>query len=231
MADNWKEYQEEAADFFRALGLEAETDAVVQGVRTKHDIDVLVKAKYLGFEVIWIVECKRWSRRVSKLHVLALREIVSDIGADRGILLSESGFQSGAPEAANLTNVQLSSLAQLSISSEDDVFTMRLRDLYERVESCNDRYWKIPKRERIEHGLRPDLAEYGYSSVQHIELVRDLLSRAFRGAFPFQTEASTPDSYSDIPSIYNSPQEVYAVSRKIVDELDQKLLDYESKNS
>ncbi len=94
----WEKYQEEAAEFFRSLGLYAQTDAKVQGVRTQHDIDVLIKSHHVGFEVTWIVECKKWNTRISKLHVLALREIVSDTGADRGILLSESGFQSGAIE-------------------------------------------------------------------------------------------------------------------------------------
>uniref|UniRef100_UPI00214D0BDC restriction endonuclease n=1 Tax=Klebsiella pneumoniae TaxID=573 RepID=UPI00214D0BDC len=42
-------------------------------------------------DIIWLVECKHWKNPVSKLHVLALREIVTEIGADRGILLSESG--------------------------------------------------------------------------------------------------------------------------------------------
>ena len=91
MSANWKDYQEEAARFFRALGLEAQTDVTVRGVRTTHDIDVLVKSHHAGFDVTWIVECKQWNTRVSKLHVLALREIVSDVGADRGILLAESG--------------------------------------------------------------------------------------------------------------------------------------------
>ena len=54
----------------------------------------------MGFEVTWIVECKYWQTPVNKLHVLALREIVTDTGADRGILLSESGFQVDAKEAA-----------------------------------------------------------------------------------------------------------------------------------
>src|SRR5688572_5826143 len=103
----WKEYQEAAALYFRSLGLEAATDVAVRGVRTSHDIDVLVKSHHVGFDITWIVECKNWKTPISKLHVLALREIVSDLGADRGILLSESGFQSGAREAANLTNVQV----------------------------------------------------------------------------------------------------------------------------
>ena len=88
----WKEYQEEAASFFRSLGLDASTDVTVEGVRTTHDIDVLVKSHHVGFEITWLVECKHWKTPVSKLHVLALREIVADVGADRGILLSEAGF-------------------------------------------------------------------------------------------------------------------------------------------
>src|SRR5688572_30087925 len=107
MAVDWKDYQEEAASFFRSIGLNASTDASVKGVRTSHNIDVLVKSVHAGFDITWIVECKHWKTRVSKLHVLALREIVQDIGADRGILLSEEGFQSGAVEAATLTNVQV----------------------------------------------------------------------------------------------------------------------------
>lgn len=136
MADIWKEYQEEAATFFRVLGLDAETDVTIRGVRTTHDIDVLVKSHHAGFDVTWIVECKQWNSRVSKLHVLALREIVADLGADRGILLAESGFQSGAIEAAALTNVHITSLAEVRRTARAEVFSMRLRELYDRIEAC-----------------------------------------------------------------------------------------------
>jgi hypothetical protein len=44
MADDWKEYQEEVASSFRNLGLEADTDVSIEGVRTTHDIDVYVKS-------------------------------------------------------------------------------------------------------------------------------------------------------------------------------------------
>lgn len=189
-----------------------------------------MRAHYVGFDVTWIVECKHWKTRVSKLHVLALREIVADLGADRGILLSESGFQSGALEAATLTNVQVTSLAQLSIFSENDVYTMRLRDLYTRMEDCGDRYWNIPKRERIKSGLRAGVGEYDYSGNRSIELVRDLLSRAFRGSYPFQTEAGAAYLNPEIPTIYHKPQEVFAVVEPIVDELERRLNAYDAKN-
>lgn len=81
MADDWREYQEETAEFFRSLGLTAETDVTLTGVRTTHDVDVVVRSKHVGFEVLWLVECKHWKSPVTKLHVLGLREIVSDLGA------------------------------------------------------------------------------------------------------------------------------------------------------
>lgn len=188
MTAGWREYQDEAAAFFRSLGLDAVSDVRVQGVRTAHDIDVLVKSRHAGFEVTWIVECKLWNAPVNKLHVLALREIVSDTGADRGVLLSESGFQSGAAEAAGLTNVHLTTLAQLRSEASDGVCRMRLTDLYDRVESCRERYWNLPKGLRIDHGLRPDTAASGYSGALVISLAEDLLRKGFRGIYPFEPE-------------------------------------------
>lgn len=224
----WKEYQEEAASFFRSLGLDASTDVTVNGVRTTHDIDVLVKSHHVGFEITWLVECKRWKTRVSKLHVLALREIVADIGADRGILLSETGFQSGAIEAANLTNVQVTSLAEVSAIARNDIYSMRLREIYDRIEECNDRYWEIPKNHRIEHGLRGETGEFAYSGARIVEFCRDLLSRAFRGLYPVKSEVFAAVTTPRLPEQFNSPEEVVAVVEPMVNELEKKLSAYET---
>lgn len=137
MVAEWKSYQERVAQFFQLLGLEAHTDVKVQGTRTSHDVDVLVKSTHAGFDVTWLVECKHWERAISKLHVIALRQIVIDVGADRGILLSESGFQRGAQEAATLTNVQLASLDDLNQTTSASVHAMRLQDLSDRLFRCH----------------------------------------------------------------------------------------------
>jgi hypothetical protein len=52
MADDWKDYQEEAAEFFRSLGLKSSTDVTMEGVRTKHDVDVLVEIDIAGLSVV-----------------------------------------------------------------------------------------------------------------------------------------------------------------------------------
>ncbi len=184
MITTWQEYQEEAAGFFRSIGLEAITNHTVQGVRTKHAVDVYVNSHHVGFDVVWIVECKHWKTPISKLHVLALREIVADLGVDRGILLCETGFQSGALEAASLTNVHLSSLAALRGTASAEVTAMRMRELNDRIEACRLRYWDIPKKTRIAAGLRPDTPGFGYSGDHVIELANEMLSKASRGNFP-----------------------------------------------
>ncbi|WP_446439985.1 restriction endonuclease [Pseudomonas sp. 910_21] len=209
---DWKQYQENTAIYFRSLGLEASTDVTVHGVRTNHDIDVLVKSHHAGFNITWIVECKLWKTPVNKLHVLALREIVSDLGADRGILPSETGFQSGAIEAANLTNVQTTSLAEISESAKSTIYGMRLRDLYDRVGVCKDRYWSISKHDRIKYGLRTESADY--SSVRIIEMCTDLLTKSFRGTYPFISEAAESSYIFGPAKKFNSPKEVSEIVEK-----------------
>jgi restriction system protein len=224
----WKQYQEDAADYFRSIGLNAETDVSVNGVRSKHDVDVLVTSHYVGFDITWIVECKQWKKPVNKLHVLGLREIVSDVGVDRGILLSESGFQSGAIEAANLTNVQVTSLQNLQESASDSIYAMRLRDLYDRVGICKDRYWDIPKEDRINHGLRPGVGQHTYSGPRKIEMCLDLLTRAFRGTYPFVSEDVEVFFMFGNDKKFESPQEIVEIVEAQVSELEAKLDSYEN---
>jgi restriction system protein len=223
MAIDWKGYQEEAAALFRSMGLDATTDVTVQGVRTKHDVDVVVKSHHAGFGVTWLIECKHWKTPVSKLHVLALREIVSDFGADRGILLCEAGFQSGAIEAANLTNVQVTSLERVRTTAGGDISAMRLRELYDRVESCRLRYWDLPKSHRIQHGLRFDVGDCGYSGARVVEICGDLITRAFRGVYPFQSDSLAWLLAFGKDKQFASPEEVAATITPMVEELEQRL--------
>lgn len=76
MTPAWREYQESAADFFRRLGFDAETDAKIEGARGKHNIDVIVTGSLHGIPFRWVVECKRWKTNIPKEKVLALISIV-----------------------------------------------------------------------------------------------------------------------------------------------------------
>jgi len=220
---DWEKYQENTAEYFRSLGLDARTDVSVKGVRTSHDVDVYVTSHFDGFDVIWIVECKHWQKPVNKLHVLALREIVTDIGADRGILLSESGFQSGAFEAAQMTNVQLASLTELKINSSNMIYSMRLRELLDRVLLCKDRYWNMPKSTRIKNGLRSAYGEHDYSGDNIIKFCSEALSRSFKNEYPLRSEDPLTffmfNKYGEI----KSPEQLVEIVEPLVLELEIKL--------
>lgn len=104
---NWHDYQEAVASVFRELGCSVEVDKRIEGIRSRHDIDVYVTFEKFGQECSWIIECKLWSKSIPKSAVQILYGIVQDVGADRGILFTECGFQSGAHTAAKNTNVLL----------------------------------------------------------------------------------------------------------------------------
>lgn len=219
----WQEYQEDAAIYFRSLGLNAETDTTIPGARTKHDIDVLITFEHVGVEIKWLVECKHWKSSISKLHVMALREIVADVGPDRGILLSESGYQSGAHGAATLTNIQLSSIAELKASTAATINSVRLVELLDRVARAKDRYWDIPKEERIRAGLRFGFAEHNYSGAQVVDLCSDLLTRACSGIYPFQSETLGAFTHFGPEKYFESPSEVIAVVEEKLSDLEARL--------
>ena len=223
MEQDWKSYQKTVAAFFRSLGLTAETDSRLQGVRTAHDVDVLVKSVHAGFDITWVVECKCWKRPISKLHIFGLRQIVIDVGADRGILLSESGFQSGAVEAASLTNIQLTSLAELKERTKKEISSIRLRELFDRVEACNECYWDISKEDRITLGLRHEVGTVGYSGAAIISYCRDVLSRALRGQYPVVSDDMLAYAQPELRRELSRPDEVVILLEKLVSELESKL--------
>ncbi|HHL4636982.1 TPA: restriction endonuclease [Escherichia coli] len=104
---DWRVYQEATAEVFRRLGCNALVDYRAKGVRATHDIDVYATFLRSGILCTWVIECKLWKTRVPKEKVLALKSLIDDLGADRGIMVSEVGFQPGAQDAARGSNITL----------------------------------------------------------------------------------------------------------------------------
>jgi hypothetical protein len=75
---SWREYQNQAAAFFRSLGFGAETDVKSEGVRAAHMLDAAVRFTRFGIHHFWAVECKDWKSRVTKEKVMAFSAIVQD---------------------------------------------------------------------------------------------------------------------------------------------------------
>lgn len=144
---DWRDYQKETASFFFSLGYDATIEETLVGARGKHNVDVVVRFAKHHFQCLWVVECKLWSSNVPKEKVLALQTIIDDVGADKGIILSEKGFQSGCFACAQRSNVLLSSLSELRETHEDDLHHAFVDSLLIEVE----RAVKQSKKARTDH--------------------------------------------------------------------------------
>jgi hypothetical protein len=148
---DWKQYQREVAAFLSSLGFDTRVDETIQGARAEHDIDVTARTGIAGISQLWVVECKLWKRPVPKELVLTFRGVVEDVGADRGIIFAESGFQSGAKSAAQNTNIFLTSFAAFERDYSNEVAVARARTLDFRIASLMqafNRLWDLPKDDR-----------------------------------------------------------------------------------
>jgi hypothetical protein len=121
MSAGWRQYQQEVADVFRAMGFKTTVEETLTGARASHIVDVAVRFRIGGVAVLWVVECKLWKASVRKEQVMTLVHIAQDVGADRAFLLSESGFQAGALTAVRNTSTTLTDLQGLLAAAEENI--------------------------------------------------------------------------------------------------------------
>ena len=71
------------------------------------DIDVYARDATREPTLTIVCECKHWQAAVPKNVVHGFRTVMDEAGANVGFIISANGFQSGALEAANNTNIHL----------------------------------------------------------------------------------------------------------------------------
>lgn len=180
---NWSEYQEEASDFFTKLGLETKIEHKLEGVRGTHVIDVYATGNYNGIKFNWVIECKAWKTNIPKEKVMALTSIVQDVGADRGFLLSEVGFQSGAIRAAKTSNITLTSLQDLSFTSEKYSIDALIGAKNLEIEQAKKRLLKIKRKsEAHEYNVERTMLFGELCVIQ--TLLDDALENHFPALYP-----------------------------------------------
>jgi hypothetical protein len=104
---DWRELQREVARVLEECGFDVEIERSTPTVRGTTEIDVYAAEMNRGRKSIILCECKHWKARVPQNTVHGFRTTVADTGANVGYIVGSSGFQSGAFEAAALTNVRL----------------------------------------------------------------------------------------------------------------------------
>ncbi len=139
----WKQYQEDVAALLSEFGFIVTTDERISGARGEHAIDVAARMRVAGIDQLWVVECKDWKRAIPKERALTFLGIVADIGADRGLMFSESGFQAGAIRTVSRTNITLTNLEDFKQNSADELASLRIRSLDANIERLSQQYLSI----------------------------------------------------------------------------------------
>lgn len=83
----------------------------VRGVDGEYVIDVAVRFSALGASFLVLVECKHERRKVERQDVQILHDKIRSTGAQKGMLFSIAGFQSGALDYAGVHGIALVQLA------------------------------------------------------------------------------------------------------------------------
>ncbi|CAM9967526.1 unnamed protein product, partial [Chrysoparadoxa australica] len=117
---DWRELQDKTASILHVCGCESEVERTIETVRGEVVLDVHATDTSTSPNLTYVCECKYWSNAVPKSVVHGFRTVVSDYGAHIGFLISRNGFQSGAYEAAQNSNIRLVNWFELQ-----DVFISR----------------------------------------------------------------------------------------------------------
>jgi len=223
----WYEFQETICSHFNSIGARAETNVKVQGTRTTHDIDILVKTKYLGQDLLWVVEAKKWKSKVNKLQVLGLRTIIDDIGSDKGFIISENGFQSGAIEAAENTNVRLITLSQLIVETGELIQSEIIKSYKKRLFLIEHRYWAHEKKIRVKYGLRGEIWDYpiNFSGNNLLLIAHGAIKSAEKNEYPIDLETHMTERKGGL--IANNFQELTNWLNLNLNFIDEKILSAE----
>ena len=94
-------------DVGRALGYKIEHNVKLTASDGIYQIDVYATYTALGADMKVLAECKQFSSAIKRDYIVLLTDKVRSLGAQKGILLSTAGFQSGAIEYAEAHGIAL----------------------------------------------------------------------------------------------------------------------------
>jgi hypothetical protein len=72
-----------------------------------HEIDLAFTVNIAGADILFLIECKCYKRKVSTDDVLTFAKRIEDISANKGILITTIGFTKGAIELARAHRIAL----------------------------------------------------------------------------------------------------------------------------
>lgn len=105
--NTWQELECMTCQAFDEMGYHSHRNHPLKTVRGTVSIDVYAEKKTTSIPSIVICECKHWDTPIPQTIVHGFRTVCSDTGAHYGLIISKKGFQSGAEQSREFTNIHL----------------------------------------------------------------------------------------------------------------------------
>lgn len=102
---NWKELQLGVCRLLNEIGLNAQTEKILETPRGKVEIDVYAVDENSVDKIKYLIECKNWSSPIPQTVVHSFTTVMREVGANIGFIVSRNGLQAGALDYTNHTNI------------------------------------------------------------------------------------------------------------------------------
>ncbi len=163
MPNGWRDLENAVADILRECGMTVQQQVNVPLPRGSVDLDVLAEETTDGIRSKIVCECKNWRTNVPREKVHAFRTVMDETGANRGYIISRTGFQQGAIEAAVSTNVDLLTYEQFQERYFDKWIAKRCRAIEDAIGNFNVYY--EPLGMPGYHALQNDAERAAYDEI------------------------------------------------------------------
>ena len=103
--DDWRALQDGVCQIFKEIGLDAVSEHILSTPRGKVSIDVYAVDQSSVEKIRYLVECKNWKNHIPQSVVHSFTTVMHETGAHIGFIISREGFQAGAAQYLNNTNI------------------------------------------------------------------------------------------------------------------------------
>lgn len=108
---DWKEYE---TQIFEKFCSEFPNSNVLinQSIPGKYSlvsrqVDILIKSDMIGYELLGVVECKYFSKKVDVKIIESFIGFLEDVGANLGVIITNKGFTKAAQNRASIKGIKL----------------------------------------------------------------------------------------------------------------------------
>lgn len=105
--ETWQDLQNEVGRILAECGFAVQIEHPMALARGQAGIDVYAEETINGRRYVLLCECKFWKAAIPQAVIHSFRTVSADAGANVGYIISLNGFQAGALQAVEQTNIKL----------------------------------------------------------------------------------------------------------------------------